>query len=182
MSSPRARPHRPRHVLGSCQPGSSSSAGLPRPPQLQSPPQATGDGSAVPPKRRVGGEQESVKCPGAERPCGELSHWLLSCSPAEALRAPGNKVNKPNIVEEDRDSVSHLPAALGQAPSTGHGRARPRAAARAPRASPSQNSAPSRPPPPTRVSMGLAPGSPHSCLWLSRHPCSLSRAEAKGRL
>ena len=78
-----------------------------------------------------------MKCPGAERPCGELSHWLLSCSPAEALRAPGNKVNKPNIVEEDRDSVSHLPAALGQAPSTGHGRARPRAAARAPRASPS---------------------------------------------
>lgn len=38
---------------------------------------------------------------------GGLVTGLLSCSPDEVVRVPGNKVNNPNIVEEDTSSVSH---------------------------------------------------------------------------
>lgn len=47
---------------------------------------------------------------------GSLVTGLLSCSPAEALRVPGNEVNNPNIAEEDTYPVSHLPEAVRTAP------------------------------------------------------------------
>lgn len=51
-----------------------------------------------------------MKCPGDERSVlGSLVTGLLSCSLVEVLRVPGNKVNNPNIVEEDRHPISHLP-------------------------------------------------------------------------
>lgn len=49
---------------------------------------------------------------------GSLVTGLLSCSPAEVLRALGNKVNNPNIVEEEKSSMSHLPKAVGRVPVT----------------------------------------------------------------
>lgn len=64
----------------------------------------------------MGGQQEGVKCPGDV--LGSLVTGLLSCSPAEVLRAPGNKVNNPNIVEEDKYSISHLPKAVRKVPIT----------------------------------------------------------------
>lgn len=51
-----------------------------------------------------------MKCPGDV--LGSLVTGLLSCSPAEVLSVPGNKVNNPNIVEEDKYSISHLPKAI----------------------------------------------------------------------
>lgn len=66
--------------------------------------------------RGVGGQQEGVKCPGDV--LGSLVTGLLSCSPAEVVRALGNKVNNPNIVEEDKYSISHLPTAVEKAPVT----------------------------------------------------------------
>lgn len=52
-----------------------------------------------------------MKCPGDQCPVlGSLVTGLLSCSPAEVLRVLGNMVNNPNIVEEGKYSISHLPS------------------------------------------------------------------------
>lgn len=122
--------------------------------------------------RGVGGQQEGVKCPGDV--LGSLVTGLLSCSPAEVVRALGNKVNNPNIVEEDKYSISHLPEAVEKAPVT-----------QCPDFPPSDQSCSWSPPElllsELRLLRPLACWQrPHSCPWLGRQPL-LSPLSPDGR-
>lgn len=97
---------------------------------------------------------------------GSLVTRLLSCSPAEVLRVPGNKVNKPNIVEEDRDS--HFSPPQGSRTSSKHKARTCQPQSCCP--SPPEPALLRTPPPPSRILAGLAFGSSHSCLWSGRPP------------
>lgn len=87
-----------------------SCSSLPRPPEKA---------HSCPSGEAGGRRAEGVKCPGDEWPMlGSLVTLLLSCSPAKVPRVPGNRVNSPDIVEEDKFSISRFPGAVRQAPST----------------------------------------------------------------